>query len=365
VIPDRRTFSIAFLALLGTCVPLHAQQWTADVYAGGSRYDALGAQATSANSIVANVRMSTRRFASFISAAAPLDRASPAWTALGGTARLLHAFSPLSLGIELATDGFLFRHSDGSTGGGASLHALPLAAFALGAAQLEVKGGRREYLYRAGAESLQRHVYEVGARAALAAGPATVIGEAKTLTAHGEAWPFAGVQVVGAHDRFTTWAGVGRWFGDDIAETTWQAGASADLGPRGEVWFGAQRIAADPLYASAARSTWNVGYSIPLGRASSAETLPAPALRDGSLIIRLPRTGRAARGTISIAGEFNGWTPVAMQAAGDAWEVAVPAASGVVRFAFVDESGEWFVPEGYPGRMSDDMGGFIAVVVVP
>jgi hypothetical protein len=43
----------------------------------------------------------------------------------------------------------------------------------------------------------------------------------------------------------------------------------------------------------------------------------------------------------------------------------LPLASGVYRFAFVAADGEWFVPEGYPGRMDDDMGGYVAVLVVP
>ncbi len=54
-----------------------------------------------------------------------------------------------------------------------------------------------------------------------------------------------------------------------------------------------------------------------------------------------------------------------MRASGSDWVIEIPAGPGVYRFAFVSASGEWFVPEGYPGRMDDDMGGHVAVIVVP
>ena len=54
-----------------------------------------------------------------------------------------------------------------------------------------------------------------------------------------------------------------------------------------------------------------------------------------------------------------------MTRSGGEWVLELPVASGVYRFAFVTEQGAWFVPEGYPGRMGDDMGGQVALLVVP
>ena len=55
----------------------------------------------------------------------------------------------------------------------------------------------------------------------------------------------------------------------------------------------------------------------------------------------------------------------ASSTSGSQWRIEIPVRPGAYRFAFVSPSGEWFVPEGYPGRMSDDMGGHIALVIVP
>jgi hypothetical protein len=46
------------------------------------------------------------------------------------------------------------------------------------------------------------------------------------------------------------------------------------------------------------------------------------------------------------------------------WVLDLPLAPGVYRFAFVTPAGEWFVPEQYPGRMDDGMGGYVALIVV-
>ena len=66
----------------------------------------------------------------------------------------------------------------------------------------------------------------------------------------------------------------------------------------------------------------------------------------------------------SIAGDFNAWKPAPMERDGDRWVYTVAVTPGVYNYAFVDADGTWFVPEGLPGRKSDGMGGFVAVVVV-
>ena len=120
------------------------------------------------------------------------------------------------------------------------------------------------------------------------------------------------------------------------------------------------RTDVDPLYRTAARTSWNIGYSMKLGR--SEASIASPVLRDGRIIVRLPRDAAAA--TPFVAGEFSDWQPLPMRAEGDEWRIEIPAGPGVYRFSFVAATGEWFVPEGYPGRMDDDMGGHVAVIVV-
>jgi hypothetical protein len=46
------------------------------------------------------------------------------------------------------------------------------------------------------------------------------------------------------------------------------------------------------------------------------------------------------------------------------WTYTVAVAPGVYNYAFVNEDGEWFVPESVPGRKDDGMGGHVAVLVV-
>ena len=103
-----------------------------------------------------------------------------------------------------------------------------------------------------------------------------------------------------------------------------------------------------------------VSYLVSGGRVVSA---PIPArYENGRALIRVPASEVA--GAPLIAGDFNDWKPQPMVAAGDAWEFTVALAPGVYHYAFVNERGEWFVPESTPGRRSDDMGGHVAVLIV-
>jgi len=67
----------------------------------------------------------------------------------------------------------------------------------------------------------------------------------------------------------------------------------------------------------------------------------------------------------SIAGDFTKWTAVRMKRHGDEWRFSVQLARGVYRFAFRSADGEWFVPASFPNRTDDQMGGWVAVLVIP
>ena|ERR1051326_3398496 len=67
----------------------------------------------------------------------------------------------------------------------------------------------------------------------------------------------------------------------------------------------------------------------------------------------------------SIAGDFTKWTPVRMKRHGDEWRYSVQLSPGVYRFAFRGADGDWFVPARFPNRTDDEMGGWVAVLIVP
>jgi hypothetical protein len=66
----------------------------------------------------------------------------------------------------------------------------------------------------------------------------------------------------------------------------------------------------------------------------------------------------------SIGGDFTNWTPVRMKRHGNEWRFSVELSRGVYRFAFCSPDGKWFVPASFPNRTDDQMGGWVAVVVV-
>ena len=103
------------------------------------------------------------------------------------------------------------------------------------------------------------------------------------------------------------------------------------------------------------------------GRAASTtpQRAPVPDIRkDGRIVLRLP-VREAGTPPPSIAGDFTKWTPVRMKRHGDEWRFSVQLSGGVYRFAFRSADGEWFVPASFPNRTDDQMGGWVAVLVVP
>ncbi|HEX6308519.1 MAG TPA: glycogen-binding domain-containing protein [Longimicrobiales bacterium] len=358
--PAGRTPLLLLTGMLAGASPVTAQRWAVDVYAGGTRYDALAAHTAGAN-IIANLRYGSARFSAYASAAAPMDGDAPKWSAVGATGRPSIGLRPdLRLGIDLSADGYGFRYDDGLTGTGVSTRALPVIALATGGLLIEATGGRHDHVFSGDAGDASRHLYEIGGRASIGSTERYAIAEVRSLYGSGQSFPMARLQVGAALGPAQAWGSAGRWFGDDLAETTWGAGLTIAIG-RGEAWGGVRRDAPDPLYRNTARTTWNVGYSLKLGR-RPAEPLSTPVVRNGTLILRLPREGAAPP---SVAGEFSNWQPLPMQASGDEWVIEIAVQPGAYRFAFVGPDGDWFVPPGYPGRMSDDMGGHVVLVVVP
>jgi hypothetical protein len=342
-----------------------AQGWTADLYAGGTRAQGVAAAVTS-TSLVGNLRYQDLRGSLLYGAlGAPVDDAGAFWGAAGASSRTQWRLgAPLTYGIEPALDGFVYRDRVTATNGsGLTLHTLGFVNLALpttaAAAALELRGGIRG---RMGDASV--HVWEVGGRGSVSRSDFVALGDVRWLRSDTSSYPFAGAQLLRAFSRGRVWASAGRWLGD-LEQTAWELGGSVAAGGWGELWASVRQDATDPLYGNASRRSWNVGFSRALGRRPG--TLPAPEIvARGRVRIRLPeRSVPGPASAVRVAGEFNGWMPAPMTRSGSDWVLELPLASGVYRFAFVSASGEWFVPEGYPGRMSDDKGGHVAVLVVP
>ena len=358
--------------------PAHAQGWALDVYAGGVRTGALAALPSS--NLVGNIRWSRLGGRSaYATLGAPLGDEATTWGAAGASDRWnVASRAALRFGIDVAADGYAYRASD-LDGAGATLHALPFLTWTGGIGSLELRAGRREHFFRSAGESDSRGVWEASARMRAAAGPAVAVTEARWLHAPETDYPFLGLQLFANHPLGRVWAGAGTWLADSLEDAGWSAGASLDVGRFGELWAAYRDDPADPLYRSAPRRSWTVGISVPLGpRPAAPSPELAPLIEAGRVRIRLPieivaglaRAGRATAGNDgappvpAVAGEFSDWKLVPMQRAGEDWVVDLELASGVYRFAFVF-AGEWFVPEGYPGRMRDDMGGHVALLIVP
>jgi hypothetical protein len=361
--------SAAFVAvLLAASSAVHAQAWTADLYAGGTRYQALSDRVSTTN-LIANIRYEgVRSLLAYLSVAAPLDGDAALWSAAGVGARLTRfALRPVSYGIELGADGYAFREPvTQDVGGGGSFSGLPFVTLSHGAAALELRGGWQQHVFGYADTSGGRGLLEAGARATVGSPSYAVQLDARWLRATEATYPFVGVQLSAAPAFTRVWGWAGRWFGDDRPGTVWGIGGSVPVGPLGELWVMVRREATDPLYENLPRHSWNVGLSRQFGRRPSAPAAElAPKLARGAVQIRLPISALPdANAAPSVAGEFNDWQPAPMRRENGVWVLDLPLGPGAYRFSFVTPDGQWFVPEQYPGRMDDGMGGYVAVMVV-
>lgn len=83
--------------------------------------------------------------------------------------------------------------------------------------------------------------------------------------------------------------------------------------------------------------------------------------RGAGIVIRLRMRDA---GVVTIAGDWNGWTPAPLVPAGpDLWEVTVSLTPGAHRFLVVIDGAPWRIPEGVPS-VPDGMGGRVAVLTV-
>lgn len=364
------------LVLGATAIPSAVSaQWRVEAQAGQLQYEV--APDMTSTTLGAGLLHATPTTLYGVSVGVPLSREEPLWGALFGSRRLASTGS-LRFGIDVAGSAFGYRiePADGSslpnlpggnaepfTGWGVSAEAMPLVAWSGSRAGLEGRAGAVHFTSGSdGAAGFDRTSFVSDLAASVT--PVTGVqlrADASWIVADGEDWRYVGAGLTWS-PSVTLWGSIGGWL-DSLGDAIqWQAGLSVPLGDRLALRAHASHDAFDPVYATPGRTSWGIGASLLLGEpAGLPEPIPA-AYEDGIATVALDADDVGGRP--SIAGDFNGWEPQPMTRQGGRWIHRVAVEPGVYNYAFVDEDGDWFVPEDTPGRRDDGMGGWVAVLVV-
>jgi hypothetical protein len=272
----------------------------------------------------------------------------------------------LGLGLELGAHGYVYRDAEADfSGGGVTLHALPLLVATRDRLTLELRGGRHQHLFSDSDTAGRRGVNEVGLRGSVATARHWAQADVRWLRAPDEDFPYLGVQAATSVEAGRLWGWVGKWLGTELDGAEFGIGLGLTFGDFGELWVSGRQDAGDPLVQTGERRTWNVGFSRTLGGPRARVDELGPRIEGGRVRIRLPEREFSGSVAPSVAGEFSQWQATSMRREGAEWVLDLSLAPGVYRFAFIRPGGEWFVPAGYPGRIDDGMGGYVAVMVVP
>jgi hypothetical protein len=353
------------VALLGAAAPdAHGQAWSVDLSAGRIDYTAVAADLGTAH-LTSTVRYEPAP-STWLSGggALPLSATDPLWTTAGGGRRW---WAPgwsarTALGLDVTADTFLFRDRLVSrSGAGAGVELLPFVRLPAGEGHLDLRAGWRGHVLSHSGTSERRGVFDTGARFSYG-GPWQLVADTKVVYADGTAYPFVGGGVVYAPRSQPVHLRVhaGRWVSGALSDVAWDAKLALPLGQQ-TFWAGVRQDGSDPLYWNAPRRTWSAGVTRRLGR-PRVPAVPA-SVPAGTATIRI--SARDAPGArLSIAGDINGWQPVAMRREGDGWVVQLSLPAGVYHYAFRAGAGEWFVPASATGRRPDGFGGHVAVLVV-
>lgn len=369
-----RTLLLAAACALGA-TPL-AAQWRLDAQAGRLQYEAAPDAVTT--TLALGITRATVHSGAGLSVGVPFSDDEPVWGALYGYRRLV-SDGAFRFGVDLAANGFAYRiagrdstgviplptEEEVETGWGAAAEVMPLLAFGRGIFGAEARAGFVGYMSDASsAEAFDRSAFvaDAGLDVTPFAG-LTARLDARFVNVTEGGFPFAGIGI-GWDGPVSLWASVGQWFEDTVDEVSWDAGGSVRLGERVALSVSGRHDPIDPVYGTPSRTTWGAGVTLWLGDAAAIVTEPVPARYERGVATVVLDDDDVDEATPSIAGDFNGWTPTPMQRIDDAWVHRVPLAPGVYHYAFVDADGNWFVPEGTPGRRSDGMGGWVAVLVI-
>jgi hypothetical protein len=294
----------------------------------------------------------------------PLGSSSARWGATGVGGRLQVPASRaarVQIGTDTGAHAYLFRDAIATaTGTGASVDVFPFVAVAGGAARLDVRGGWRGHSLSFAGGSERRSVVETGARASIGT-TLRVQADANWVHAPEGTYPFAGGTASYTGEPWQFWLQAGKWLSPDLDDISWGAGIGVALGEQTIVWGRAWQEAPDRLYWNVARRSWGIGLTRRFGRPASSMPRVTPAR--SRVVFSIP-VSEAQVSELWLAGDFNGWQPVAMAREGGAWVVRLPLDPGVYRYAFRSGEGRWFVPPSVRDRRDDGWGGQVAVLVV-
>jgi hypothetical protein len=294
----------------------------------------------------------------------PLDPdASSRWGTIGGW--FDHRPATSTWGITGA--GTLFAFGDpilDRTGAGSVLSLDGYTIIGLDPAVVRLRLGARHGSFMDGEDSSQRLLGRAGTEVGFGTGELELRAELDHWRAEEGGYTQAGARVAMANARFQAWAGVSRWLDDDLPGTGWDVGARVPLTERLALTARGGVQAEDILFQVPPQRSWSLGLQFRMGPEPLLPSLAVPVLIDRGESVTLTLPTDDLGNPPAVAGTFSGWQTLPMQRVGDRWRLELVLEPGVHEYAFVTSEGEWFVPEGTPGRRPDGFGGFVAVLIV-
>jgi hypothetical protein len=148
-----------------------------------------------------------------------------------------------------------------------------------------------------------------------------------------------------------------RWRGTGALFAAWR------LADRVALEASVSGFLSDPFLGYPRAWTAGAGVRVHWGARPPRLLQPVLARRHGdSVLVRVRFAGAVS---VALAGEWNGWTPLALRRIGaDRWEGSLSLAPGTYRFSLVVDGSRWLVPPGV-AAVSDDLGGTTGLLVVP
>lgn len=373
-----RTFLIA-VAIVGTAAHASAQTWQLEGRAGRTQ-SALDPAGSAQNAAV-GLRFDQGFTALRLSVGVPTSGDAPLWGAAGSSIRVAKQQGAFTLGVDLAGHGYLLRDrkpgtreitdlfgrstlepTEAMSGFAAAGQVMPVVAYTRGAMQAQLRAGASAYTAEFAEQRRTRNVGLADAQLTVTPAPSFALSsQLKHVRAEEDAYSAVAVTGIFAGTRGSLWGSAGQWISGSSA-TMYAAGATLKLHERAQLNATVQHDGFDPLYLNPAQTSWSIGAGVLLNRAPSLRRPLTAVAQNGRALIQLK--GFKGAEVPRIAGDFNNWKPEPMQRADNEWTYQAKLEPGVYSYAFVNARGEWFIPEGHPGRKADGMGGHQATLVV-
>lgn len=376
----RRVFT-AMMCLTISGLPLAAQEWHLSGQAGRIR-SALDPAGTMSESFALGIRYDDVTAGFRLTGGIPSASTDPLWGGVSGWKRSSIAVGRFMAAVDVAGNAFVASDRSRTavpvpgpfdppavpqperSGHALAGQLLPVVGFEAAHLQVHARGGLSRYAARFGSQDADRTVRLADIQVTVSpASTFALVPVTRWYKAAGESVvTYAGLSAVTASPAGSLWANVGRWMGGGEG-TPWAAGGRLRLHPLVMLEASARRDTFDPLYLQPAQTSWSAGLSVRVGGRGRSLTPPVPSKYEGGrATIRLAAS--ESKTAPSIAGDFNAWKPAPMRREGSYWTYIVAVDPGVYQYAFVRDSGEWFVPKSVAGRKDDGMGGHVAVLVV-